>query len=228
MIVVVPSSPSAKLKPIIPSLSSLVSVPSANSALKSPRSHSSQLSAPAKPPNHFPLFPHPVNIARTETPANPSSSIVYFTTLCIPGGGAQVHPTSPRSSSTRRPTSVTPLDATFTKNSGVGISTSLAIASELLARNVGSSLPVLPFDSKLWIEDPDPFGTVDLLFLPRPLASRDTRKSFISNAYKKTGGPPPCSPSTRPPHYSLFTTHYPLLTAPDISLHYAFEATHDS
>jgi len=73
--------------------------------------------------NHFHLFPHPVNIQRTGTPANPFRSIAYFTILWTPRGWGTCAPLPPRSHSTpgaelapSHP--VTPLDATFTRIKG--------------------------------------------------------------------------------------------------------------
>jgi hypothetical protein len=149
------SPSSSRFRQIAPSLP-IFSAPSTNAASKSPRNPSSQLPQPAEPPTDFPLFPHPVNMAHTQTPANPFPSIVYFTLLCIPGVWGTSGPirSTPLPGELRsRPT--TPLDATLTENQGG----------------------------------------------PSGLAS-----------------PPP----------SLFTTHYPLLTSPIISLHYPFEAHHDS
>ena len=213
--------PSVPLKPIIPSFSSLVS---ANSALKSPRSHSSQLSQPAEPPNHFPLFPHPVNTAHTETPANPSSSVVYFTLLCIPGGGGPGAPHLPAPVFNTALHIRNPFRRNAYKKLGGGHSCIPVTASEPSARNTaGRSIAVVPFDFKLSIEDPGPVGTVDLFSPIRLPTSRDRRKSLISNTYKKRGGLP--KPHAASPGYSLL---YPLLTSPIISLHYAFEAHHDS
>ncbi len=72
----------------------LFSVNSAPSALKSPRSLATQLATHPHQPNLFPLFPFRVNIAPTESPANSSPSIVYFTTSGYPGGGG-THPLLP-------------------------------------------------------------------------------------------------------------------------------------
>jgi hypothetical protein len=204
-------SSSRRLPQTAPSPSPLLSAPSANSALKSPRSHTSQLSRPIKQPNSFPLFPHPVNMAHTQTPANPSPSIVYFTLLCIPGKIDVAAPISPNShpmplpSPALRPPA-TPLNATLTENKGVGISKRRAISSEPSARNnAGPSLPVFPFDFKL--------STVDLFSSTPPLTSPATLKSRSSNTYKKQGGPakphvaallatPYSPPTTHSPHHS--------------------------
>jgi hypothetical protein len=55
------------------------SVNTVSSVLKSPRNAATQSTHSYLQPNRFPLFPHPVNIAHTPTPANPFSS---FTVLC--------------------------------------------------------------------------------------------------------------------------------------------------
>ena len=79
MLAALPVQPSPRL--------ALLSVTSVPSALKSPRSPIAEFLPASQPPNHFPLFPHPVNIAHAQTPATPSPSIVYFTTSVYPGGG---------------------------------------------------------------------------------------------------------------------------------------------
>jgi hypothetical protein len=84
--VTLPSRPSSRFHPIAPRLS-LFSVPPAFSALKSPCTLSCQLARRPIQPNHFPLFPHPVNIAHTPTPANPFRSIVSAHFPSPPGGG---------------------------------------------------------------------------------------------------------------------------------------------
>ncbi len=63
-------------------------------ALKSPRSLTTQLATHPHQPNHLLLFPLRVNVAPTETPANSSPSIVYFTTTGHPGSGGP-HPLVP-------------------------------------------------------------------------------------------------------------------------------------
>jgi hypothetical protein len=128
MLVVLPTRPSPRLDPFVPLSSSLFSV---TSALRSPRSVSTELPTREHQPNHFPLFPHPVNIAHAGTPvyperlgrgANPSSSIVYFTTCGYPGGGViclsrrlRSHLTPCANTPAAR---LSPLDATLTKNQG--------------------------------------------------------------------------------------------------------------
>src|ERR1700730_9961906 len=84
MLVALPTQPSFGLDPVVPLFSSPFSVNSANSASKSPRNPAIQLTTYAQQPARFPLFPHPVNIAHTPTPANSFRSIVYFTVLCTP------------------------------------------------------------------------------------------------------------------------------------------------
>jgi hypothetical protein len=123
--VILPSS-SHRLPQIAPSLSPLRSAPSAIGvypdrvgALKSQRNASSQLPHPAKQPTHHPLFPHPVNMAHTEKPANPFSSTIYFTLLCIPGIGRTSNPIRSMSlPGELRSPPTTPLDATLRENQG--------------------------------------------------------------------------------------------------------------
>ncbi len=83
MLVALPTQPSLGLDPVVPLFSSPSSVNSMPSVLRSPRNRAAQR-YPKPQPNYFPLFPHPVNIAHTPTPANPFRSIVYFTVLCTP------------------------------------------------------------------------------------------------------------------------------------------------
>lgn len=121
MLAALPTQPSFGLDPIVPLFPSLFSVTSAPSALRSPRSPIAEFHPVAQQPNHFPLFPHPVNIAHAGKPANPSSSIVYFTTSRYPGGGVSTHSLTRRFRSMPRPTpasalSITPLNATLTRN----------------------------------------------------------------------------------------------------------------
>ena len=116
MLAALPVQPSPRL-----ALLRSTSVPS---ALKSPRSPIAEFLPASQPPNHFPLFPHLVNIAHAQTPATPSLSIVYFTTSVHPGGGASTHSLACHFLPMPCPTpahalSVTPLDATLTKISGV-------------------------------------------------------------------------------------------------------------
>jgi hypothetical protein len=184
----------------------------ATPALKSPLRQSSQLYGPTDQPTRFPLFPHPVNMAHTRKPASPSPSIVYSTLLCIPGKMDAAAPTPSRRrpllfpSAARRPL-ITPLNAMLTKNKGVCISTSPAIASELSTRdNPNPSVPVFVFNSRPSIEDPGPVGTVDLFCRTLPLTSSNNRKSFISNVYRKSGSPAELRAA------ALLTTHYPLPT----------------
>jgi hypothetical protein len=124
MLAALPTHPSPRLDPFVPLLSSLFSVTSATSALKSPRSPIAEFNPLVQSPNHFPLFPHPVNIAHAQTPINPSPSIVYFTTSSHPGGGASEHSRARRFRSMPCPTpapapSITPLNATLTKKQGL-------------------------------------------------------------------------------------------------------------
>jgi hypothetical protein len=202
----------------------LFSANSVPSVLESPRSHPSQLSQLAKQPTAFPLFPHPVNMAHTRTPANLFPSIVYFTLLCRPGDRVPTaavpshsHP-RPLPSPTLRPPTI-PLDATLTKNKGVGIPTPRATGSEPSARNNPSpSIPVFPFDSKLSTACPEP-RRVDLVSLTRSLTSSNKRKSPISNTYKKQGASAELHAAT------VLTIHYPLLTSPILPLNYCLRGT---
>jgi len=95
MLAALPILPSFGLDPMVPLFPSLFSVPSATSALKSPRDPIAEFHPAAQQLNHFPLFPHLVNIAHAETPANPSPSIVYITTSVYAGGGGSAHPRTP-------------------------------------------------------------------------------------------------------------------------------------
>ena len=113
MLVALPTQPSFGLDPVVPPFSSLFSVTSANSALKSPRSLIVDFRRHPHQPNRFPLFPHPVNIAHTPTPANPFSSIVYFTVLCTRDfSRVLLSPIAPSPSHTP----INPLDATLTSS----------------------------------------------------------------------------------------------------------------
>ena len=121
-----PTHLSPRLNPFVPLFSSLFSVTSVTSALKSPRSPIAEFHPAAQQPNHFPLFPHPVNIAHAQTPANPSPSIVYFTTSVYPGGRG-TSPSRPlRSHLTPRAKTLaaelSPLGATLTKKQGLPVS----------------------------------------------------------------------------------------------------------
>lgn len=123
MLVGFPSLPSVQFKPVISSFSSLFSAPCANSALTPPHNSAARSSQSAEPPTHFPLFPHQVNVAHTQTPANPSPSIVYSTFLCTPGGSgtSRSRPLRLRPMPTPMPapvSSISPLNATLTKNIG--------------------------------------------------------------------------------------------------------------
>jgi hypothetical protein len=123
MLVALPTHPSPRLYPFAPLFSSLFSVTSVPSALKSARSPIAEFHRAAQPPNHFPLFPHPVNIEHAGTPANPSPSIIYFTTSVYPGGGTSTysHARHCRSMPCPKPAaalSITPLNATLTKKQG--------------------------------------------------------------------------------------------------------------
>ena len=162
-------------------------------------------------PSDFPLFPHPVNMAHTETPANPSSSIVYFTLLCIPGGGGPGAPHLPVPVFNTALHIPNPFRRNAYKKLGGGHSCIPVTASEPSARNTaGRSIAVVPFDFKLSIEDPDPVGTVDLFSPIRLPASRDRRKSLIGNTYKKHGGLPKPHAAVVAILYSLLTTRYSL------------------
>jgi hypothetical protein len=86
MLAALPTHLSPGLNHFVPLFFSLFSVTSANSALRSPRSPIAESHPVAQQPNHFPLFTHPVNIEHAQMPANPSPSIVYFTTSVCPGG----------------------------------------------------------------------------------------------------------------------------------------------
>jgi hypothetical protein len=210
-----PSRPPSRFRQIAPRLP-FFSAPSANSASKSPHSHSSQLPRPAEPPMPFPLFPQSVNMAHTQTPASPSPSIVYFTLLCIPGKMHAAALILPYSRRMPTPPPILSVRNSFKRNAykklGGGISTSRAIGSEPSARNnAGPSIPVFPFDFERSTACPEP-RRGDLFSPARPLRSRNTRKSRISNAYRKQGGLNKLRSAElrHPPHYSLFTTHYSL------------------
>src|SRR5580692_11732703 len=118
MLAALPTHLSPGLNHFVPLFFSLFSVTSANSALRSPRSPIAEFHPVAQQPNHFPLFTHPVNIEHAQMPANPSPSIVYFTTSVCPGGGASGHSLARRFRSMPCPTpvpapSITPLNATL-------------------------------------------------------------------------------------------------------------------
>jgi hypothetical protein len=119
MLAALPTQPSFGLGPIVPLFPSLFSV---TSALKSRRGLTTQLATREHQPNHFPLFPHPVNIARAGTPANPFPSIVYFTNPGHPGGGGTCASRLLGSHSTPRArtlaATLSPLDATLTQMHG--------------------------------------------------------------------------------------------------------------
>ena len=133
MLAALPTHPSPRLNPFVPLLSSLFSVTSATSALKSPRSPIAEFNPLVQSPNHFPLFPHQVDIEHAQTSvyperlgrgANPSPFIVYFTTSVYPGGGASEHSLARRFRSIPYPEpapapSITPLNATLTKKQGL-------------------------------------------------------------------------------------------------------------
>jgi len=111
MLVALPTQPSFGLDPVVPLFSSPSSATSANSASKSPRSLIADNRPHPQQPNRFPLFPHPVNIAHTPTPANPFRSIVYFTVLCTQDFSRLLpSPIAPSPSHTP----INPLDATLT------------------------------------------------------------------------------------------------------------------
>ena len=108
------SSASPPLNPAAHSPFRLFSVSPAPSCDLTP-----QQSQRSEQPSHFPLFPHPVNIAHTPTPANPFRSIVYFTALCPTGVGGLYHSHHVPSHSMPHPRPVrrwpiTPLNATLT------------------------------------------------------------------------------------------------------------------
>jgi hypothetical protein len=121
--VTLPSRPPSRFRPIAPSLP-LFSAPSVTSVLISPRHDFSQLYRPTMQPHTFPLFPHPVNMAHTQKPANSYPSIVYFTLLCIPGKIDAAAPMPPPFAPSRLVINVSPLSATFTKNTGAPLSPS--------------------------------------------------------------------------------------------------------
>jgi hypothetical protein len=133
MLAALPIRSSIGLDPIVPLFPSLLSVTSATSALKSPRSLTTKPVARKHQPNHFPLFPHPVNIARAGTPANPFFSIVYFTNPGYPGGRG-TYPSRPlRSHLTPRAKTLaaklSPLDATLTQIQGSPLHSSTRFAT---------------------------------------------------------------------------------------------------
>jgi hypothetical protein len=119
MFAALPTRTSPGLDPIVPLFPSLFS---ATSALGSPRSPIADFCPHPHQPNHFPLFPHPVNIARAGTPANPFPSIVYFTNPGHPGGGGTCASRLLGSHSTPRArtlaATLSPLDATLTQMHG--------------------------------------------------------------------------------------------------------------
>jgi hypothetical protein len=86
MLAALPTHPSPRLDPFVPLLSSLFSVTSATSALKSPRSLIAEFHPLAQSPNHFPLFPHPVNIAHAQTPIKPFPLYRLLHNFRIPRG----------------------------------------------------------------------------------------------------------------------------------------------
>jgi hypothetical protein len=110
MLVALPTQPFFGLDPVVPLLSSSSSVNSLPSMLKSPPNPATQ-PCPKPQPNRFPLFPHPVNIAHTPTPANPFRSIFYFTVLCT-RLFSQILPSPIAPSPSHTP--INPLDATLT------------------------------------------------------------------------------------------------------------------
>jgi len=102
---------SVQLDSVAPVLSSPSSVPSVISALNSPRNLSYQLARRPNQPNHFPLFPHPVNIVHTRTLASSFHSIVCFTVRCAQDfSRVRPSPIGPFPSHTP----INPLDATLT------------------------------------------------------------------------------------------------------------------
>jgi hypothetical protein len=119
MLAALPAQPSPGLDPFVPLFPSLFSV---TSALKSRRGLTTQFATREHQPNHFPLFPHPVNIAHAGTPANPFPSIVYFTNPGHPGGGGTCASRLLGSHSTPRArtlaATLSPLDATLTQMHG--------------------------------------------------------------------------------------------------------------
>jgi hypothetical protein len=133
MLAALPTQPSFGLDPVVPLISSLFSVTSATSALRSRRSPIADFCQHPRQPNHFPLFPHPVNIARAGTPANPFFSIVYFTNPGYPGGRG-TYPSRPlRSHLTPRAKTLaaklSPLDATLTQIQGSPLHSSTRFAT---------------------------------------------------------------------------------------------------
>jgi hypothetical protein len=144
MLAALPTHPSPRLDPIVALFSSLFSAPSVPSALKSTPSPIAEFYPATQQPNHFRLFPHPVNIAHAQTPANPSPSIVYFTTSVHPGGGASTHSRARRFRPMPCPTpapalSITPLDATLTKIMGAPTTPH---SCSLLTTHYSLSLPI--------------------------------------------------------------------------------------
>src|SRR5580704_3013154 len=111
MLAALPTQPSFGLDPVVPLFSSTFSVNSLPSALKAPRNPATQHCPKQPQPNRFRLFPHPVNIAHTPTPANPFRSIVYFTVLCS-RAFSQVLPSPVAPIASHTP--INPLDATLT------------------------------------------------------------------------------------------------------------------
>ena len=114
------SPPSSRFRQIAPGLTPLFSPPSATSVLKSPRNPVTQPAHSGDQPTRFPLFPHPVNIAHTPSPANPFSCTACSHFPSHRGVGAIDASLPLRSplapSSTLPPYSpTTPLNATLTK-----------------------------------------------------------------------------------------------------------------
>jgi hypothetical protein len=133
MLAALPTQPSFGLDPIVPLFPSLFSVTSATSALSSPRSPIADFCPHPHQPNHFPLFPHPVNIARAGTPANPFPSIVYLTIPGHPGGRGTCASRLLGSHSTPRArtlaATLSPLDATLTQIQGSPLHSSTRFAT---------------------------------------------------------------------------------------------------
>ncbi len=193
------------------------SAPFATSASKSPLRQSSPALRAHRPTHSLPSFSTPSKHGphtKTRKPF-PLYRLLHTSLYTGENGRSRTHPSRCRPllfpSAARRPL-ITPLNAMLTKNKGVCISTSPAIASVLSTRdNPNPSVPVFVFNSRLSIEDPDPVGTVDLFCRTLPLTSSNNRKSFISNVYRKSGSPAELrAAALLTTHYSLLTTHYSL------------------
>jgi hypothetical protein len=172
MLVALPTRPSFGLDPIIPLFSSLFPATSVTSALKSPRNLTTQINPPRQQPDHFPLFPQPVDIQRTATPvyperprrganyraataANPFRSIVYSTFLWIPPGWGARASLPLRPHSTPRPKQVpgspTTLNATFARRLAAAPSKTLVAKLSALGATLTKIMggPTTPHSSAL-------------------------------------------------------------------------------